>query len=167
MKMRYKKFKLNYLAKPYSLKCTCCGNYYDAWWTKDQASNCACHFFQYDNTWYIYGSYPSNFDNIKFVVTYEDIIQARHKIAFANRENIKDQWDHYDDSKLVVCDNCMRKFLSKNYIQEDKSYDPLAIIDELNSFYHENPEKYFEFVSQGPNVCMQLIREYKAANPTI
>lgn len=160
MKMRYKKFKLNYLAKPNSLKCTCCGNYYNAWWTKCQASHCACYFFKNDNIWYIYGSYPSSFDNTKFVVLNNDTVQARHQLAFDNREKTKNQYGYYDNSKLVICDTCIKKFLNKNYIQEDTNYNPYAAIEELNLFYQENPEKYFEFIRQGPTQCIRLIREY-------
>ena len=163
MKMRYRKhYKHNSIHKPKfpTLKCTCCGNYYHAWWTSEQASNCASYFHK-DNIeqFYIYGSYPSNFDTMKFTITNNDIVQQRHIIAFNNRENTRDKWGHYNDSPLVVCDNCIRKYVDKGYIVEDTSYNAFAGIEELNSFYNEDPHLYYTFVSQGPYECMRLIKE--------
>lgn len=163
MKMKYKKHQHNYLARKNSLKCTCCGNYYNAWWTKEQATNCASYFYiNNDNQYAIYGSYPSGFDDIRFIVVNPIIVQARHIFAIANRENTKNKWGHYDDSPLVVCDFCIQKYLDKGYIVEDTTYDPYAVIDELNSFYAEDPVLYMQIMSHGPNECMRLIREERA-----
>lgn len=163
MKMKYKKHQHNYLARKNSLKCTCCGNYYNAWWTKEQATNCASYFYiNNDNQYAIYGSYPSNFDDVRFIIINKNIVQARHVFALNNRENIKDQWGHCDDSPLVVCDFCIRKYLEKGYIKEDTSYNPYAVTKELNDFYAEDPILYIEIMRSGTHECLHLIREEKA-----
>lgn len=162
MKMRKKKTQLRYSPQKPSLRCTCCGEYYYCLWTEQQARYCASYFYiDQNNDYAIAGSYPSSFDDLRFTITYPDIVQARHVIAINNRENTKDKWGHYNDSKLVVCDFCINKFLKRDYIEIDTTYNPYEVIDELNSFYNEDPVLYMEIMQSGPYDCMRLIREEK------
>lgn len=166
MKMRYKKhLKNNSIYKPKlpTLKCTCCGNYYHAWWTSSQATHCASYFYiNEDNEYAIYASYPSGFDDTRFQILNQNIVQQRHIFALNNREFTKDKWGNYDDSKIVVCDFCIRKFLNKNSIRIDTKYDPYEVTDQLNSFYDEDPILYMQIMNSGPSECMQLINQERA-----
>lgn len=163
MKMKEKKHRIKYQPRNNSLKCTCCGKYYNQLFAMAQAVHCASHFWYNENTWYIYGSYPSGFDDTKFIINNEpDIIQSRHIIAFAQREANKDTYGHYDNSKLVVCDACISQFLFQQWIVEDISYNPYAAIEELNSFYAEDPVLYMDIMMSGPSKCIALIREERS-----
>lgn len=156
MKMRNKKFVVN--NKAFKIKCTCCAKYYsnpEGW---DQGHRCASYIvYQADieKQSYIQCEYGSGFDTMKFIIKNSNIIKKKHKIA-ANKKMKS------NDKDIVVCDNCIEKYLNKGFIVEDKNYDPFAFIAEMNSFYAEDPQRYYEIVKEGPEHCIRLIREERA-----
>lgn len=156
MKFRSKKQKLNRQVFPFKIKCTCCANFHqnsDNW---DQGHYCASYIYQSeDKTTYIQCEYGSGYDTMRFIIKNQNIVKKKHLVA-ANKK-VKS-----NDKDIVVCDKCIARYIKNGFIVEDKSYDPFACIDELNSFHAEDPQRYYEIMKEGPEHCIRLIREERA-----
>lgn len=158
MKFRNKKRKLNHKVFPFKIKCTCCATFYSNPYNSDQGDKCASYiYYSVENGYLIQSEYGSGFDTTRFFIKNINIVKKKHLIAKNNKQITK------DDRNIVVCDHCIRKYLKYKFIEIDESYDAFAGINELNSFYAEDPQKYYEIMSNaGPNDCIRLIREERA-----
>ena len=145
MKIRNKKRSINKQSYSPKVKCSSCGTLHLDMYGNGQGINCASYFSLSEKEGYIYSEYGSNFDTMKFIIKNMNIVKKKHYGV-----------------KSVICDRCITKNLKKGYIASDESYDAFALITEMNSFYYEDPDLYYEIVMQGPTKCIELIRLERA-----
>lgn len=170
MKMRNKKNKISYIPHLGQVKCTCCGNYYKTiYFCDDQASQCASYIYLLheidraaEKKSYIACEYGSGFDTTHFNIIDEQFIKLGHILSNQIRPLRQDENRRANDKDLLICDRCIESYIEKGWIVEDTNYDAFSWIEELNSFYAEDPQLYSDIMLQGPAHCLRLIREERA-----
>lgn len=166
MKMRFKKHLRSYKTNADQVKCTCCGHCHYQWWMITQGIGCASyiHFNQEKQIYQVYSCYGSVYDTSLFNVVDNRIIYTKYIKAIEQQNTLTNPKDKQEYRKnLLICDKCIEGYIAKEYITEDINYNSFAVVEELSSFWQEDPILYMDLLKdKNPEEVIKSIREERA-----